>query len=78
MLEAALSFLGFGPILAIDPDPARRAFAEKMGADVVLDPTTTGDGIISALQVLHALRASGQTLSQRWGNQEMKELLICS
>lgn len=35
---ARLKYLGFGPVLAIDPDPNRRAFAEKLGADVVLAP----------------------------------------
>jgi len=35
---ARLRHLGFGPIVAIDPDPHRRAFAEKLGADMVLAP----------------------------------------
>lgn len=35
---ARLRHLGFGPILAIDPDPKRRAYAEKLGADVVIAP----------------------------------------
>lgn len=35
---ARLKHLGFGPVLAIDPDPNRRAFAEKLGADVVMAP----------------------------------------
>lgn len=37
---------------------------ENSGHIICLDRHTTGDGIISALQVLHALRASGQTLAQ--------------
>lgn len=36
---ARLRYLGFGPILAVDPDPARRAFAERLGADVVTAPS---------------------------------------
>jgi threonine dehydrogenase-like Zn-dependent dehydrogenase len=36
---ARLRYLGFGPILAIDPDPARRRFAEQLGADVVTAPS---------------------------------------
>ncbi|MBI4936870.1 MAG: phosphoglucosamine mutase [Nitrosomonadales bacterium] len=37
---------------------------ENSGHIICLDRHTTGDGIISALQVLHALRTSGQTLAQ--------------
>ncbi len=37
---------------------------ENSGHIICLDRHTTGDGIISALQVLHALRASQQTLAQ--------------
>lgn len=35
---ARLKHLGLGPVMAIDPDPARRTFAEKMGADHVIAP----------------------------------------
>jgi threonine dehydrogenase-like Zn-dependent dehydrogenase len=35
---AALRLRGVGPIVASDFSPARRAFAERMGADVVVDP----------------------------------------
>jgi phosphoglucosamine mutase len=37
---------------------------ENSGHIISLDKHSTGDGIISALQVLHALRASKQTLAQ--------------
>jgi phosphoglucosamine mutase len=37
---------------------------EGSGHIVCLDKHTTGDGIVSALQVLHALRRGGQTLAQ--------------
>jgi len=37
---------------------------ENSGHIICLDRHTTGDGIISALQVLHALRANNQTLAQ--------------
>ena len=36
---ARLRYLGLGPILAVDPDPARCNFAEHMGADVVTAPS---------------------------------------
>lgn len=35
---ARLKALGLGPVLAIDPVPARRAMAERMGADAVIAP----------------------------------------
>ncbi|MFA7597676.1 MAG: zinc-binding dehydrogenase [Novosphingobium sp.] len=35
---ARLRALGLGPILAIEPNPARRAMAERMGADTVMAP----------------------------------------
>ena len=37
---------------------------ENSGHIICLDKHTTGDGIISALQVLHALKAEGRSLSQ--------------
>jgi threonine dehydrogenase-like Zn-dependent dehydrogenase len=36
---ARLRHLGLGPVLAIDPDAARRRFAEQIGADVVTAPS---------------------------------------
>ncbi|WP_407147597.1 zinc-binding dehydrogenase [Bradyrhizobium sp. ORS 86] len=38
---AALKIRGLGPIVAADYSPARRRLAEKMGADVVIDPAKT-------------------------------------
>ncbi|WGR91147.1 zinc-binding dehydrogenase [Bradyrhizobium sp. ISRA443] len=38
---AALKIKGLGPIVAADYSPARRRLAEKMGADVVVDPAKT-------------------------------------
>lgn len=35
---AALKSRGLGPVIASDFSPARRAVAEKMGADVIIDP----------------------------------------
>jgi 2-desacetyl-2-hydroxyethyl bacteriochlorophyllide A dehydrogenase len=35
---AALELAGVGPVIAADFSPARRALAERMGADVVVDP----------------------------------------
>ncbi|THD65406.1 zinc-binding dehydrogenase [Phenylobacterium sp.] len=37
---AALKAAGHGPVIAADFSPRRRAAAEKLGADVVLDPAT--------------------------------------
>jgi phosphoglucosamine mutase len=37
---------------------------ENSGHIICLDKHTTGDGIVSALQVLHAIRASGKTLAE--------------
>lgn len=35
---ARLRHVGLGPIMAIDPDVGRRAFAERLGADLVIAP----------------------------------------
>ena len=40
---ARLRALGLGPILAIEPNPARRAMAERMGADQVIAPDGGGN-----------------------------------
>ena len=40
---------------------------ENSGHIICLDKHTTGDGIVSALQVLHALKAEGQSLDQLCG-----------
>ena len=40
---------------------------ENSGHIICLDKHTTGDGIVSALQVLHALKAEGQGLAQLCG-----------
>lgn len=37
-----LKALGYGPVLAVEPNPARRAMAEKMGADLVAAPGDNG------------------------------------
>jgi len=38
---AGLKIMGVGPIIAADFSPKRREFAEKLGADIVLDPAKT-------------------------------------
>jgi phosphoglucosamine mutase len=46
---------------------ARRGWqlgGENSGHIICLDKHTTGDGIVSALQVLHAMRASGRPLAE--------------
>jgi threonine dehydrogenase-like Zn-dependent dehydrogenase len=35
---AGLKARGFGPVVAVDYSPARRAMAERLGADVIVDP----------------------------------------
>jgi len=37
---ASLKARGFGPVAAADYSPARRAMAERMGADIIIDPAT--------------------------------------
>ena len=44
---------------------------ENSGHIICLDKHSTGDGIISALQVLHALRANGQSLATAAGDLHM-------
>jgi phosphoglucosamine mutase len=44
---------------------------ENSGHIICLDKHSTGDGIISALQVLHALRANGQSLAAAAGDLHM-------
>lgn len=49
-VTAAARALGAGLIIAVEPDPFRRAVAEKMGANVVLDPSE-GDVISRILDL---------------------------
>jgi len=65
---AALKVKGHGPIIAADFSPRRRAAAEAMGADVVVDPATTGPhskwseyGVPSTLAGMQTALFSGQT-----------------
>lgn len=44
---------------------------ENSGHIICLDKHSTGDGIVSALQVLHALRANGQNLAEATGELRM-------
>ena len=44
---------------------------ENSGHIICLDKHTTGDGIVSALQVLHALKAEGQGLAQMCGEMRL-------
>ncbi|MBI3222334.1 MAG: phosphoglucosamine mutase [Nitrosomonadales bacterium] len=44
---------------------------ENSGHIICLDKHSTGDGIVSALQVLHALRANAQTLAEATGDLHM-------
>jgi len=37
-----LKALGYGPVLAVEPNPARRAMAERMGADIAAAPGDVG------------------------------------
>jgi phosphoglucosamine mutase len=51
-------------VLEMMQDKAWLLGGENSGHIICLDRHTTGDGIIAALQVLAALRASGETLAQ--------------
>ncbi|MDP1996247.1 MAG: phosphoglucosamine mutase, partial [Gallionella sp.] len=44
---------------------------ENSGHIICLDKHSTGDGIVSALQVLHALRTNGQSLAEAAGDLQM-------
>ena len=44
---------------------------ENSGHIICLDKHTTGDGIVSALQVLHALKAEGRSLAQLCGGMQL-------
>jgi threonine dehydrogenase-like Zn-dependent dehydrogenase len=65
---AALKARGFGPVVAVDYSPGRRAMAERLGADVVIDPAVQSPhdqwgplGVIVPLLE----REAAQTLGQR-------------
>ncbi|HYE45928.1 MAG TPA: zinc-binding dehydrogenase [Caulobacter sp.] len=64
---AALKLRGHGPIIAADFSPARRRLAEKLGADVVVDPAEGSPhlkwkdfGVPSGLMEYAMARMSGQ------------------
>jgi phosphoglucosamine mutase len=71
--EKAMARLGVGfgrakvgdrYVLELMRDQRWELGGENSGHIICLDKHTTGDGIVSALQVLHALRASGRTLAE--------------
>ena len=50
---------------------------ENSGHIICLDRTTTGDGIVAALQVLHSMVSSGQTLHElKNGMQKFPQILV--
>ncbi len=50
---------------------------ENSGHIICLDRTTTGDGIVAALQVLHSMVSSGQTLHElKSGMQKFPQILV--
>jgi phosphoglucosamine mutase len=50
---------------------------EPSGHIICMDRTTTGDGIVAALQVLHAMRASGQSLKAlKAGMQRLPQVML--
>jgi threonine dehydrogenase-like Zn-dependent dehydrogenase len=64
---AALKARGFGPIVAADFSPPRRAAAERLGADVVVDPAVEGPhrrwadyAVVSSVVELEAAAELGQ------------------
>ncbi len=63
-LEFARAKVGDRYVLEMMHERGWRLGGENSGHIICLDRHTTGDGIISALQVLAALKQSGQTLDQ--------------
>jgi len=63
-LPFARAKVGDRYVLELMHEKGWRIGGENSGHIICLDCHTTGDGIISALQVLSALRAGGQTLAQ--------------
>ena len=72
-LEVALQSLGVGlhrakvgdrHVMELMQEHGSLVGGEASGHIICLDRTTTGDGIVAALQVLHALIRSGRTLGQ--------------
>ena len=72
-LEVALQSLGIGlhranvgdrHVMELMREHGSLIGGESSGHIICLDRTTTGDGIVSALQVLHALVRSGRTLGE--------------
>ena len=72
-LEVALQSLGVGlhrakvgdrHVIELMREHGSLVGGEASGHIICLDRTTTGDGIVSALQVLHALIRSGRTLGE--------------
>ena len=72
-LEVALQSLGVGlhrakvgdrHVMELMREHGSLVGGEASGHIICLDRTTTGDGIVSALQVLHALIRSGRTLGE--------------
>ena len=68
---AALKMRGHGPVIAADFSPRRRAAAEAMGADVIVDPAQTGPhtkwtefGVPSTLAGMQAAMFGGQTFGR--------------
>ena len=79
-LEKALARLGVGfararvgdrYVLELMREKGWELGGENSGHVICLDKHTTGDGIISALQVLHALRAGGRPLAGLCGDMRM-------
>jgi threonine dehydrogenase-like Zn-dependent dehydrogenase len=66
---ACLKSRGYGPVAAADFSPARRKMAERMGADIVIDPATesphekwTGMGVARTGMEQAMARMGGQTV----------------
>lgn len=68
---AALKAKGHGPVIAADFSPRRRAAAERLGADIVIDPAQEspherweGLGVPKTRQAQGMMRMMGQTIAQ--------------
>lgn len=63
-IRQAFSSVGDRHVLELMKEKGAVIGGESSGHTIFLDHHTTGDGIISALQVLAAMRSSGKTLSE--------------
>ena len=71
---SALKLKGIGPIIAADFSPARRAIAERMGADIVVDPAKSSPHALwSSLDVPATLAEFGMA---SFGGRSLRDAVV--